>query len=137
MSRTIEKVLSIVAAVVNGLMLLGFASFFFLGFAFYFDDSVSKELDLSAMQASGWGDMLTIILLVSGFIFLLVSIILPIIGSVKIDNNAKSAGILFLISALFSGIFSLSGILLMIAGIMALTRNPSAEEVNPYNTMNI
>lgn len=144
MKRTTEKVLSIIAIVLNAIGLLSFAFMMLVGFVAYTDDSLINEIeeeliveepDLTAEDIEYGIELMEgfmgIMMGFSGVIIVafIIAIILTIIGVVKIDKNAKTAGILFLIAALFSAIISLQGILLMIAGIMALVRKPKADEV--------
>ena len=65
-----------------------------------------------------------------GWVFVvlgLIALVLGIIGTIRVDKNAKLAGILFSISAVLSGIISLQGILLIIAAIMCFVRKPKSD----------
>lgn len=69
-----------------------------------------------------------------GIIFAAVSLLLTIIGLVKVWNNsnAKLAGILFIVAGLLGGVVSLPSILLYIAGILCLTKKPPLLEDTLY-----
>ncbi|MDW0110142.1 DUF4064 domain-containing protein [Sporosarcina aquimarina] len=71
-----------------------------------------------------------------GVIFLVISLILTIIGLVKIWNNKnpKLAGIMFILAGLTGGILSLTSILLYIAGILCLVKKPTAYPDEPVIT---
>ena len=68
-------------------------------------------------------------------VLLLISVILSIIAVVKVSKNKspKTAGILFVIAGLLSGILLLAPILFYIAAIMCFVRkNPARHEVDPF-----
>lgn len=151
MKRTGEKVLSIVASVLNVLS-VGFLILILFGSKALIDTGLNDPLLQSEieneMYASGLteAEMDEALLLMGdfgsiiggiGWLFVvlgLIAIVLGIIGAVKVNSNAKLAGILFIIAAVLSGIISLPGILLIIAAIMCFVRKPKSEEVSLQKT---
>lgn len=141
MKRTGEKVLSIIATILNFLS-VGFLVIIILSSQVIADDPMFQTEIENQFSASGLtGDEIqrTMVLydgfvgFVSGLgwlfvVFGLIAIILAIVGTVKVNKNAKLAGILFIISALLSGVISLPGILLIIAAIMCFVRKPKQQD---------
>ncbi|WP_052130295.1 DUF4064 domain-containing protein [Ureibacillus sinduriensis] len=151
MKRTGEKVLSIIASVLN-VLTVGFLILMLIGSKMLLDTGMNDPLFQSEieseMYASGlteaemdealllMGDFLSIIGGIGWLLVVLgvIAIILGIIGAVKVGNNAKLAGILFIIAAILSGIISIPGILLIIAAIMCFSRKPQSEEISLQKT---
>lgn len=135
MSRTAEKALSIVSVVLNVLS-LGFLVFFiFVGNMLMDDSMLTQEMErefigsgLSSAEIDASIEMSkTILTFITsiGWLFVvlvIVAIVLAIIGAVKVNSNAKTAGILFFVASLLSGLMSLAGIVLIVAGIMCFVR---------------
>ncbi|MED3765230.1 DUF4064 domain-containing protein [Ureibacillus terrenus] len=139
MNRTVEKVLGIIGLVINFLSAapLVFMLIVLNGIAddpmfeqeledaFYSNSVTEAELDLLfADNILAW---------VSGFgwfiaILMMIAMVLTIIALVKLKSNSKLARILLIISGVISGIISIQGILLIIAGIMCIVRQPKQEE---------
>ena len=144
MKRTGEKVLSIIANVLNVitiglLILLLFGSKMFMDMTM--NDPVLKSEFESQMSSSGLtqAEMDDLVLYMDDFISIIsgvgwvfvvlgvIALVLGIIGTIKVNKNAKLAGILFIISAVLSGIISFQGILLIIAAIMCFIRKPKTD----------
>ena len=144
MKRTGEKVLSIIANVLNvlsiGLLIaLLFGSKMFMDMTM--NDPVLKSEFESQMYSSGLtqAEMDDLLLYMDDFISFIsgvgwvfvilgiIALVLGIIGTIKVNKNAKLAGILFSIAAVLSGIISLQGILLIIAAIMCFVRKPKSD----------
>ncbi|TSI08615.1 DUF4064 domain-containing protein [Lysinibacillus sp. BW-2-10] len=137
MKRTGEKALSIISVVLNVLG-VGILILTLLGSKMLMNDPMFQTELENFFYGSGLTDaditlgvdyMNNLLQFISsiGWIFVLlgvVAIILAIVGAVKVNSNAKLAGILFIIACVLSGIISLSGILLLIAAIMCFARKP-------------
>lgn len=155
MKRTAEKVLSIISIVLNVIGIFVFTLVILFGSAANSDpDSFFEEIEaeLYADPTLTEEDVKLGIEFIDAFlnfavgfswiliISFIASIVLIIIGIIKIDKNSKNAGIMLLISSFLSGlILSLQGILLLIAGIMALVRkqaNPVMETEQQNNHFN-
>ncbi|HWK22374.1 MAG TPA: DUF4064 domain-containing protein [Ureibacillus sp.] len=144
MKRTGEKVLSIIATILNGLTVV-FLILLLVGSKMFMDAQMDdpllqsefeNELYMSGLTQAEIDEVLLytddIFSVISGigWIFVVISVIaliLGIIGAVKVNKKAKTAGILFIIAAIFSGIISIQGILLIIAAIMCFVRKPQSE----------
>ncbi|PYF03951.1 DUF4064 domain-containing protein [Ureibacillus chungkukjangi] len=144
MKRTGEKVLSIIAHVLN-VLAVGLLIVMLFGSRMFMDmtmsDPVLQSEFESQMSASGLtqAEMDDLLLYMDdfigfisgvGWVFVvlgLIALVLGIIGTFRVDKNAKLAGILFSISAVLSGIISLQGILLIIAAIMCFVRKPKSD----------
>ncbi|AMQ04922.1 DUF4064 domain-containing protein [Sporosarcina psychrophila] len=137
MSRTAEKVLSILSVVLTAIGV--FVSFAALALFNYLksDTLIKEEFEAEILLADPTltPDQIEIIYgvfgIVGGFMWLIiisliVSLILTVIGIVNIWNNKnpKLAGIMFIIAGLTAGIISLTSILLYIAGILCFTKKP-------------
>lgn len=140
MKRTGEKVLSIIADVLNVLS-VGFLILMLISSNKLLEDPLFK----SEIESSMYDSSLTDTEIQQGFVFLddfflfmtsigwifvvlgIVSIILGIVGAIKVNENPKLAGILFIIAGVLSGIISIPGILLIIAAIMCFVRKPKIE----------
>lgn len=135
-NRTAERVLSLIAVIFNGIsILIGvFAAFLFslvksdpaamdeMKYSMVNDGILTMdEIDL-VMDLFGSFVVLIWVAIIIAFI----GLVLNIIGIVKIWNNAspKTAGILFIIAGVLSGILSLPSILLYIAAILCFTKKP-------------
>ncbi|QCR32775.1 DUF4064 domain-containing protein [Lysinibacillus sp. SGAir0095] len=144
MKRTGERVLSIIATILN-VLAVGFLIVMLFGGKMLIDTGMNDPLIQSEMESQMYASGLTeaeideallfmddFISFISGigwiFVVLgIIAIILGVIGAVKVNKNAKLAGILFIIAAVLSGIISLQGILLIIAAIMCFVRKPKSE----------
>jgi len=151
MKRTGEKVLSIIATILNvfgcGLLILMLFGSNMLLDAGMNDPIFQNELE-TEMYASGLteAEIDDALLFMDGFLSVIggigwvfvvlsvIAIVLGIVGAVKVNKNAKLAGILFIIAAVLSGIISLPGILLIIAAIMCFVRKPKSEEISLQKT---
>lgn len=147
MSRTVEKVLSIISIVLNVLS-LGFLIFFiFVGKMLMNDPLLKQEMErefvgsgLSQAEIDASIEMSrTILTFITsiGWLFvilIIVAIVLAIIGTVKVNKDTKTAGILFFIASLLSGLMSLTGILLIIAGIMCFVRKEEQRPIIQQST---
>lgn len=136
MKRTAEKILSIIAMILNGigiiltLLLIGFYN------TLSEDPLVKSEIEAEmladpTLTPTDVEMIYSILDMIGGFMWAIVvvaiiSIIFTIIGLVSIWNNKnpKLAGIMLIISGLFAGIISIPSILLYIAGILCFTRKP-------------
>ena len=136
MKRTAEKVLSIIGIVLNFLS-IGLLVGTLLVFQMLMNDPLFEEEFENEMYVSGFTDADMQVLDDLGnwiggvgwfFVVLgLISIVLTIIGIVKLKSNAKTAGILLLISSVLSGLISIPGILLLVAAIMCFARKPKKD----------
>lgn len=150
MKRTAEKLLGIISIILNALFLFALIFFMFIGSLMY-DEDVMTELEEELYAdptlteeeiqegLSFFDSSLDFIMgFSSALIFaVIVSIVLSIIGVVQMDKKPKNAGIMLIISSVLSGVvLSLQGILLLIAGIMAIVRKDSTTSTpveNQYN----
>lgn len=144
MKRTAEKVLGIVSAIFTGLGIVMLGGLLGLFNLMQNDPEIRGEFEAQLyltpdMTQADVDTFLSMFNLVGGFmwlaiIFAAVSLLLTIIGLVKIWNNsnAKLAGILFIVAGLLGGIVSLPSILLYIAGILCLTKKPPLTEDTLY-----
>lgn len=136
MNRTAEKVLGIIGLVftVFGVIASIFGAVIFNMFSsdptlrgememdLYSDPAFTKaDVDMVFTVFDSLGGFLWL-----GVVFLVISLIVTIIGLIKIWNNKnpKLAGIMFILGGLTGGILSLTSILLYIAGILCLTKKP-------------
>lgn len=151
MKRTGEKVLSIIATVLNVLS-VGFLILMLIGGQMLLDTGMNDPLFQSEVESQMYASGLTeaemdeALLLMEDFLSFIggigwllvvlgvIAIVLGIIGAVKVGKNAKLAGILFIIAAILSGIISIPSILLFIAAIMCFVRKPQSEEISLQKT---
>lgn len=138
MNRTAEKTLSIISIVLNLFSIVGAVLAIIVGKMLindpYFEDELYNEFIIDPTFTASDAEFTTQFII--GFlnviaiigwlvvIAIVVAIILSIIGIVKVNKNAKTAGIMFLISFILSGLFSIQGILLLVASIMCFVRKP-------------
>ncbi|SOC05201.1 uncharacterized protein DUF4064 [Ureibacillus xyleni] len=137
MKRTGEKALSIISVVLNAIS-VGILILMLIGSKMIVNDPLLNTEIENSLAGSGFteqeivesvdfmGDFLIFISTI-GWLFVVlgvISIVLAIVGAVKVNANPKVAGILFIIACVLSGIISLPGILLIIAGIMCFVRKP-------------
>lgn len=136
MSRTAEKVLSIISAVFTLITVI----MSFVGLAFWktltSDPAWRREVEMELLADPEFtpGDVEFIFSLLNFFegfywfiiIALIISFILTIVGIINIWNNKnpKLAGIMFIVGGVLAGLLSLTSILLYIAGILCFTRKP-------------
>ncbi|MCZ2260396.1 DUF4064 domain-containing protein [Sporosarcina sp. G11-34] len=136
MSRTAEKVLSIISAVFTALSIVGslIGLAFFKGFI---SDPVMRaelEADFLSDPAFAQQDVEILFMVMDSFVGfswliivgLIISLIVTIVGIVAIWNNKnpKLAGAMFIVGGLFAGILSLTSILLYIAAVLSFVRKP-------------
>ncbi|MDN4493415.1 DUF4064 domain-containing protein [Ureibacillus aquaedulcis] len=151
MKRTGERVLSIIASVLNVLSVV-FLIFILFSSKILLDTGMNDPMIQSEIESEMYASGLTeaemdeALLLMGDFVSFMggigwlfvvlgvIAIILGIIGAVKVNKNAKLAGILFIIAAVLSGIISLPGILLIIAAIMCFVRKPQSGEISLQKT---
>ncbi len=131
--RTAEKVLSIISVVLN-FVSIGIIILMILGSKMILNDPLfgveqsfydSGLTDAEIQEGMELTQNLVTIVSNLGWIFVVfgvISIILAIIGAVKVNGNPKLAGILFIIAAITSGLISLAGILLIIAAILCFAK---------------
>lgn len=149
MKRTGEKALSIISVVLN-IISVGILILMLVGSKMVVNDpQVNIEIENSLAQSglteqeiadsvNFMGEFIDFISTI-GWVFVvlgLISIVLAIVGAIKVNANPKLAGILFIIGCVLSGIISLSGILLLIAAIMCFvrkTKNSTPIEVRDEN----
>lgn len=138
--RTAEKVLSIISVVLN-LLSVGLIVLMIFGSKMIITDPIFESEIEQSMYGSGYSDAeiqqgvdftQNFISIISnlGWVFVVfgvISIVLAIIGAVKVNGNPKLAGTLFIIAAFTSGLISLAGILLIIAGILCFARKPKLD----------
>lgn len=141
MKRTAERVLSIISVIVNFLSLIFLMIYIFASQMILNDPLFEQEIE-NALNTPGMTQeeieasmalTNTIMPFISsiGWFFVVVTIIaiiLGIVGAVKVNKNSKSAGIMFIIAGVLSGILTLPGILLFIAAILCFVRKPKAPE---------
>ncbi|MBD8026155.1 DUF4064 domain-containing protein [Ureibacillus sp. Re31] len=150
MKRTGERILSIVSAVLN-LIGVGFLIFMLFiskmivedpAFQTEFENSIYEDASINGYDpVYGMEIMDDVMALINtiGWLVVVVAIIaivLAVVGAVKVNQNAKLAGILFIIAAVLSGIVSISGILLIIAAIMCFVRKPKTFEYDEQRDEN-
>lgn len=137
MKRTAEKVLSIISVILNfvnlGVMvLLIFSSRLLINnsnFVYELENSMNYPTTTNFEVSVSYTKNILNFISHLGWVFalfIIISMVLAIIGTVKVNINAKHAGILFIIAAVFAGIISLAGILLIIAGFLCFLRQPQA-----------
>ncbi|MFC4410515.1 DUF4064 domain-containing protein [Chungangia koreensis] len=158
MKRTGEVVLGVIGSIFNvigiiGLLFLMVGASGFMNSSDYelFMDQMQMEMqndpNLTAEDAQIVADMMPAMfdaIGVFGWVFLvalIISLILAVIGIVKISKNSspKAAGALFIVAGIFAGILSLTSILFYIAAIMCFVRKPPVqdeflEQREPYQT---
>lgn len=149
MKRTGEKVLGIISIVLNMFSILGLILVIFMSAVFssnefeeelYNDSKITSELtneeiEFGLQYLNDTFDFAAA-LSYTFLITIVVSIVLTIIAFIKIDNNAKNAGIMFIISSILSALITIQGILLLIAGIMALVRKPKEQSTTMQPNVN-
>lgn len=141
MSRTGEKVLGIIAIILNVISII-FLFFIALMGSAISNPSVYEEFETEIYSDPTITEGLTeedtqflIESVVDSFTFAagvswvfivitIISIVLSIIAIVQVNNKPKNAGIMFIIASVLSALLSPQGILLLIAGIMSLVRKP-------------
>ncbi len=144
MKRTGEKVLGIIATILNVLG-VGFLILMLIGSKMVIDTQMTDPVMQSELESQFYASGFTeaeiaeimpllddIFSFISGVgwlfvVIAVIAIVLGIIGTIKVSKNAKFAGILFIIAAVLSGIISLPGILLIIAAIMCFVRKPKTD----------
>lgn len=123
MDRTVEKILSIISMIVN-VLTLGIVFIVFIMFQIGLmstPDAYESEEDM--------------ILYIFGFVIwifivaIIGSIVLTIIGLIKLKNDEKKSGKMFLFAFLLAGLTTVPGLLLLLAGIMCLVRESSVPKV--------
>ncbi|MET3657209.1 DUF4064 domain-containing protein [Sporosarcina sp. FSL K6-1540] len=145
MSRTVERVLSIISVIFTAVgVILSFASLALFNyvksepmFRVEFDsEMMAYDPTLTPMELES---IYSVFSLVGGFMWLIIisliiSFILTIIGIVSIwkNKNPKLAGIMFIIAGLTAGILSLTSILLYIAGILCFTKKPPLTQESQF-----
>ncbi|MFJ8237049.1 DUF4064 domain-containing protein [Ureibacillus sp. NPDC094379] len=144
MKRTAEIVLSIISIVFN-VISLGIVIFLTMSSQFVTNDPLIEEelrnnmygaelteadIDIALNSTQ---DIITFMTTIGWILVavIIITIILTIIGTVKINKSTKTAGVLFIISAILSGIISFPGILLIIAAILCFVRKPKNEIQQP------
>ncbi|WP_203248147.1 DUF4064 domain-containing protein [Sporosarcina beigongshangi] len=144
MKRTAEKSLSIISAVLSliGIIIsVGLVSLFnFMKEDPMFWSGLEQELLLDPAIKPEDIEVLNVFFDLFGgtlwfiVIALIISLILTIVGIVKIwnDKNPKLAGILFIIAGVLAGFISIPSILLYIAGILCFTRKPPLTDKAPF-----
>ncbi len=145
MSRTAEKVLSILSVVLTAIGV--FMSFAALALFNYLksDPLIKEEFEAEILLADPTltPEHMEIIYgvlgIVGGFMWLIIisliiSLILTVLGIVNIwkNKNPKLAGTMFIIAGLTAGILSLTSILLYIVGILCFTKKPSHTEESQF-----
>ena len=137
MKRTAEVLLSIISIVFN-VIALGLVIFLTMSSQFVSNDPLIEEELRNNMYGSelteadidmalnSTQDIITFMTTIGWILVavIIITIILTIIGTIKINKSTKTAGVLFIISAILSGIISLPGILLIIAAILCFVRKP-------------
>jgi len=138
MSRTAEKVLSIISVVLTTIgVFISFASlalFNYLKSDPLIQDEFEAEMLMidPTLTPENVEVMYGAFGIIGGFMWviiisLIVSLILTVIGIVNIwkNKNPKLAGTMFIIAGLTAGILSLTSILLYIVGILCFTKKPA------------
>lgn len=158
MKRTGEIVLGVIGSIFNVIGIIGLL-FLMIGASGFMNSSdyeifmeqmqmeIQNDPTLTAEDAQIAADMMPAIfegIGVFGWIILvglIISLILAVIGIVKISKNRspKAAGALFIVAGIFAGILSLTSILFYIAAIMCFVRRPPVQdefidEREPYQT---
>ncbi len=138
MSRTAEKVLSIISVVLTTIgVFISFASLAL--FNYLKSDPLIQdefEAEMLLMDPTLTPEHIEVMYgafgVIGGFMWLIIisliiSLILTIIGIVNIwkNKNPKLAGTMFIIAGLTAGILSLTSILLYIVGILCFTKKPA------------
>ena len=142
--RTVEKVLSIISAVLTVIgVILSFAILAFLNFIKSdpaFQDEFRTEIVLfnPTLNPTDIETFFTIFNFLGGFMWLIIialiiSLVLIVIGLVNIwnNNNPKLAGILFVIAGVLGGFLNITSILLYIAGILCFIKKPPLTSRTP------
>lgn len=137
MKRTAERVLSIISVVINFLSLLFLVIFIFTSQTVLNDPLFEQEV-INSFNTPGMTQedieasmelTSTVMLFFAniGWLFVIIiigAIVLGSIGALKVNKNSKSAGIMFVIGGVLSGILTLPGILLLVAGLLCFVRKP-------------
>lgn len=147
MNRTAEKVLGIISAVLIGigiLIIVALTSLFKVGLG---DPELRAEManeivnapdiDITIEQANNVLDVFASLVGIGWLIagIGLLALVLTIVAVVQLKNEAKikSAGTLFIIAGIFSGVLSLASILLYVAAIITFTKKPPVSQ-EPFET---
>ncbi|GAK14552.1 DUF4064 domain-containing protein [Geomicrobium sp. JCM 19039] len=149
MKRTGEKVLGWIGVAVNFLIIVLTALGTVGMSALFGSDQMQAELeaDLANDPALNSEDIDMVLSVFSMFsaigwfavVVMVIGMILAIIGLIKINGNAKTAGILLIVSGALMVILTLGGsiiqsVLFIIAGIMCLARKPKVEPAEETST---
>ncbi|GAK03221.1 hypothetical protein JCM19037_1524 [Geomicrobium sp. JCM 19037] len=142
MKRTGEKVLGWIGVAVNFLVIVLTAMGTVVMSAAFGSDQLQAELEADlandpALNSEDIDMMLSVFSMFSAIgwfavVVMVIGMILAIIGLIKINGNAKTAGILLIVSGALMVILTLGGsiiqsVLFIIAGIMCLARKPQVE----------
>lgn len=142
LSRIGEMIFSILSIVTNFLSFVSLLLLIFLGNLFKNDPNFKQGME-SELIRSGFtpseieatiGMTNSMLNFVIGFVWLFlvlsaIAIVITIIGIVKMKTDAKTAGILFFVSSFLSGVVTVSGLLLIVSGIMCVVRKEENEHV--------
>ncbi|WP_017381619.1 DUF4064 domain-containing protein [Paenisporosarcina sp. TG-14] len=147
MSRTGEKALGIIGIILNAIFLV-FVTLAVWGAStadkvelkqFFEQEMEMTDPTMTTEDITIMNDTMDVVIDVVGVVgwilvvTLLISVILSIIGVVKVSKSPKVAGILFIFSGMLSGIILLAPILFYIAAIMCFVRKtPDRREDDPF-----
>lgn len=144
MSRAGEVTLGVIGTILNGILLI-FATLAVVGASnanpdelkqMFEEEIMLSDPSMTAEDIAIFNDAVDVGLNVVGVVgwvivvTLLISVILSILGVVKVSKNKspKAAGILFIFAGLLSGILLLAPILFYIAAIMCFVRKTPVED---------
>lgn len=145
-SRTAERVLSIIAAILSalgvvGIVLIGSVFRMAMNDPLVYSEMEAEMLRDGTLTAADVEMVFSLFESLMSFVWVIlvvaiIGLILNIVGIVQIWNNKnpKLAGTLFIIAGLLAGILSLASILLYIAGIMCFTKKPPLAPEAEYTT---
>lgn len=140
MNRTIEKVLAMIASILNVFGIAGTGVFLFSLDSFFKTDSLQQQIIEDVQQSTGTKLTLTDLQDLSQvfgsigwfvIIVLIISLIIGTAGMIKLHSDTKLAGILFIGAGIFACLISVPSILFYIAAILCFTRKKAQPQESP------
>lgn len=140
MNRTIEKVLAMIASILNVFGIAGTGIFFFSMDSFLKSDGVQQQIIDDVQQRTGTELTMTGLQNISQLfgsvgwfviVVLVISLIIGTAGMIKLHSDTKLAGILFIGAGIFSCLISVPSILFYIAAILCFTRKKDQPQESP------
>lgn len=140
MNRTIEKILAMIASILNVFGIATTGIIIFSIDSLFKTDSVQQQLFDDVQQRTGTEltltdlyDLSQVFDAVSWFVIvvLIISLILGTAGMIKLNSDTRVAGILFIGAGIFACLVSVPSILYYIAAILCFTRKKGQPQEAP------